>query len=54
MTKNIVVDDGILAGSGIKILERNQFLPPKQDDMEVLDKPIYKLYMDLSHLFDFC
>ena len=45
MTKNIVVDDGILAGSGIKILERNQFLPPKQDDMEVLDKPIYKLYM---------
>jgi hypothetical protein len=37
MNKNNVVDEGILAGSGIKILERNHFLPPKQDDMASLD-----------------
>ncbi len=41
----VVDDGGILAGTGIKILEKNHFKPPKQDDMEILDRPIYKLYM---------
>ena len=41
----VALDDNILAGSGIKVFERNEFYPPAKKDMEVLEKPIYKLYM---------